>query len=530
MSSRTIVPSLFASRESYRRDAEAIELPASAGKPMSISYSELADLVHQVRAQLASWQLPKGTVVCSSLVNSLEFVVVFLATADLGLVAAPLNPNYKESEVTFYLEDTKTPALIVPAGTLSGTDASEGALAAKRAADALSVRVVEIVYGAKTLQLVDANGASTPSADATEASEDDTALILHTSGTTGRPKAVPLTHKNLLTSMHNIKLTYSLSPSDKTFLVMPLFHVHGLVCGLLASLFSGGSVAIPPRFSASSFWTEFVQTRSNWYTAVPTIHQILLSADKPDPMPRLRFVRSCSSALSPSTLAALEKLVDAPVLEAYAMTEAAHQMTSNPLPPKEHKAGTVGIGHGVEVKILDTSGRELPVGKDGEVCVRGANVTQGYIGNEKANRDNFFRLAFKNCPPEVDGFLRTGDQGHKNDDGYLVLTGRIKELINRSGEKISPLELDNALLALPYVKEAVSFGVPDEMYGELVGAVVVLQGDAPADVSQERIQADLSKSLAKFKIPVRVWITGNIPKTYVSYPLTTALRAKFNAE
>ena len=294
MSSRTIVPSLFASRESYRRDAEAIELPASAGKPMSISYSELADLVHQVRAQLASWQLPKGTVVCSSLVNSLEFVVVFLATADLGLVAAPLNPNYKESEVTFYLEDTKTPALIVPAGTLSGTDASEGALAAKRAADALSVRVVEIVYGAKTLQLVDANGASTPSADATEASEDDTALILHTSGTTGRPKAVPLTHKNLLTSMHNIKLTYSLSPSDKTFLVMPLFHVHGLVCGLLASLFSGGSVAIPPRFSASSFWTEFVQTRSNWYTAVPTIHQILLSADKPDPMPRLRFVRSCS--------------------------------------------------------------------------------------------------------------------------------------------------------------------------------------------------------------------------------------------
>ena len=157
-------------------------------------------------------------------------------------------------------------------------------------------------------------------------------------------------------------------------------------------------------------------------------------------------------------------------------------------------------------------------------------MTQGYIGNEKANRDNFFRLAFKNCPPEVDGFLRTGDQGHKNDDGYLVLTGRIKELINRSGEKISPLELDNALLALPYVKEAVSFGVPDEMYGELVGAVVVLQGDAPADVSQERIQADLSKSLAKFKIPVRVWITDNIPKTYVSYPLTTALRAKFNAE
>lgn len=533
MSANTIVPSLFAPRDGYRADAEAIELPPSTGKPLSVSYTELAALINQVKAQLASLQLPKGTVICSSLVNSIEFTVVFFATADLGLISAPLNPNYKEKEVAFYLEDTKTPVLIVPPGTLSGAHADEGAQAAKRAAQAMSVRIVEVEFDAqqKSMHLVEQNN-SLSTGEPTKADTDDTALILHTSGTTGRPKAVPLTHNNLLTTMNNIKNTYALGPHDKSFIVMPLFHVHGLLCGLMASLFAGASVAIPPRFSASTFWSEFAQTHSNWYTAVPTIHQILLASDKPDPMPKLRFVRSCSSSLSPTTLAALEKLVNAPVLEAYAMTEAAHQMTSNPLPPKTHKPGTVGFGQGVEVRILDSRGHELPTGQDGEVCVRGANVTKGYIDNEKANRDNFFRLTYNNCPPEVDGFLRTGDQGHMDNDGYLVLTGRIKELINRSGEKISPLEIDNTLLALPYVKEAVSFGVPDDMYGELVGAVVVLESTAPADINQDKIQTDLSTSLAKFKIPARVWIADSIPKTYVScHPTYTAApQVRFSVE
>ena len=522
-SEKNLIASIFTPRMGYRADAEAIELPASSGKPMSVTYSELAALIDGVKAQLASLHLKKGTVICSSLVNSLEFVVVFLATAALGLVAAPLNPNYKENEVSFYLEDTNTPAIIVPNGTLAEKNVSEGALSAARAAKSRQVRTLEIVHDVPTasrsksvMRLVDQNG-SLPTGEATVAEEDDTALILHTSGTTGRPKAVPLTHKNLLTSMHNIQKTYELSPNDKTFLVMPLFHVHGLICALLSSLLACSSVVIPPRFSASTFWPEFVQTKSNWYTAVPTIHQILLASEKPDPMPKLRFVRSCSSSLSPATLTSLEQLVKAPVLEAYAMTEAAHQMTSNPLPPKPHKAGTVGFGHGVEVKILNEKGEELPVGQNGEVCVRGSNVTNGYIDNEKANQDNFFRLAYNNCLPDVDGFLRTGDQGRMDDDGYLILAGRIKELINRSGEKISPLEVDNALLSLPYVKEAVSFGIPDDMYDELVGAVIVPEPGAAHPVDQAKVQSDLSANLVKFKIPSRVWITDSIPKTYVAF-------------
>ena len=207
---------------------------------------------------------------------------MFLATAALGLVAAPLNPNYKENEVSFYLEDTNTPVIIVPNGTLAEKNVSEGALSAARAAKSIQVRTLEIVHDVPTasrsksvMRLVDQNG-SLPTGEATVAEEDDTALILHTSGTTGRPKAVPLTHKNLLTSMHNIQKTYELSPNDKTFLVMPLFHVHGLICALLSSLLACSSVVIPPRFSASTFWPEFVQTKSNWYTAVPTIHKILL--------------------------------------------------------------------------------------------------------------------------------------------------------------------------------------------------------------------------------------------------------------
>ncbi|WFD18096.1 oxalate--CoA ligase [Malassezia caprae] len=516
MAGSTLVTSITTPRNGYREDAMAIELPASTGTPASFTYAQLHGMIENVRAQLAALSLPKGATLSSSLINSAEFVAVFLATAEEGLIAAPLNPGYKESEAHFYLEDTDSKLLILPKGTLSGEGASEGALAAKRAADSLNVRAVEAVLDAAnaTVTLVDAQGPLSKG-EPTEASEDQTALILHTSGTTGRPKAVPLSHKNLVSTMHNIQRTYQLTPEDKTYLVMPLFHVHGLLCGLLSTLLSGGSVVIPPRFSASTFWDEVVKSRPTWYTAVPTIHQIVLTLERPSPMPQFRFLRSCSSSLSPSTFQKLEDALGAPVLEAYAMTEAAHQMTSNPLPPAKRKPGTVGIGHGVEVKILNDQGEELGTGQNGEVCVRGPNVTAGYLHNDKANRDSFFRNEYGNCPSSSDGFLRTGDQGHLDEDGYLVLTGRIKELINRSGEKISPLEIDNALLSLKGVKEAVSFGVPDDMYGELVGAVVVLESGANLD--QEAIQKELSGKLIKFKIPNRIWIADSIPKTYVFY-------------
>lgn len=273
---------------------------------------------------------------------------------------------------------------------------------------------------------------------------------------------------------------------------MPLFHVHGLLAAFLAPLYSGGSAIVPTRFSAKEFWDEFITYKANWYTAVPTIHQILLKMPMPKVKPSIRFIRSCSSPLSPKVFYELEKAFDAPVLEAYAMTEAAHQMTSNPLPPGKRVPGSVGIGQGVEVKILDDNGNEVPQGKEGEVCIRGENVTKGYLNNPEANKSSFTE----------GGFFRTGDQGKKDTDGYVYLTGRIKELINKGGEKISPIELDNVLVRHPKVGEAVSFAIPDpDHYGEDIGVAVVAKEEGLTEAS---VKEWMQKEVAKFKSPKKV--------------------------
>lgn len=275
---------------------------------------------------------------------------------------------------------------------------------------------------------------------------------------------------------------------------MPLFHVHGLLAAFLAPLYSGGSAIVVPRFSASEFWHDFTTYNANWYTAVPTIHQVLLKTKLPSPIPQIRFIRSCSSPLSPKTFEELEKIFNAPVLEAYAMTEAAHQMTSNPLPPGKRQPGSVGIGQGVEIKILDQSGKEVPQGSEAEICIRGENVTKGYINNPAANQSSFTE----------DRFFRTGDQGKVDPDGYVIITGRIKELINKGGEKISPIELDNVIANNPNVAEAVSFSIPDEgHYGEDIGVAVVLKKDV-AGTDQETLKAWMGTKVAKFKIPKKV--------------------------
>jgi acyl-CoA synthetase (AMP-forming)/AMP-acid ligase II len=254
-------------------------------------------------------------------------------------------------------------------------------------------------------------------------------------------------------------------------------------------------------FSARTFWNDFITHKANWYTAVPTIHQILLKSPLPNPIPPIRFIRSCSSPLSPTTFHQLEEVFKAPVLEAYAMTEAAHQMTSNPLPPAKRKPGTVGIGQGVEVAILDQDGNELVQGKEGEICIRGPNVTKGYINNPSANASSF----------TSSGFFRTGDQGKKDEDGYVVITGRIKELINRGGEKISPIEVDNAISSHPKVAEAVSFAVENEMYGQEVGAAVVLKEGQ--SVSIDELKKHVGERLSNFKVPTKWYFTEHMPKT-----------------
>ncbi|ODQ65967.1 acetyl-CoA synthetase-like protein [Nadsonia fulvescens var. elongata DSM 6958] len=458
-------------------------------------------LVNRLRTDLASLNLPHQSAISISLPNSLEFAVSFLAATFSGYIAAPLNSAYKKSEFEFYIDDLKSKLVIVTEGAVERNDP------AVQAARTFNAAIAEVSFSATgtvvDFNLVERAGlkvskfTSLPSAKF-----NDIALVLHTSGTTGRPKAVPLTNLNLCTSIRNIVDTYNLSPKDTSYLVMPLFHVHGLMCGLLGALASGGAVIIPAKFSANNFWKDFIDYKANWYTAVPTIHQIILKHPLPSPIPEIRFIRSCSSSLAPSVFHELEKRLYAPVLEAYAMTEASHQMTSNPLPPATRKPGSVGLGQGVEVVILDDKSSILPHGKTGEISIRGKNVTLGYINNEKANAESF-----------TNGYFRTGDQGYKDEDGYVFITGRIKELINRGGEKISPIELDGLLLDIEGVAEAVSFAAPDEMYGQIVNAAIVLKPNYKGKVTSKDIQNAMANKVAKFKVPTSVFFTDVMPKT-----------------
>jgi acyl-CoA synthetase (AMP-forming)/AMP-acid ligase II len=302
---------------------------------------------------------------------------------------------------------------------------------------------------------------------------------------------VPLRHRNLLASVANITATYELSADDVSMCVMPLFHVHGLMASTLSTFASGGTVVAPARFTPLGFWPVAKAARPTWYSASPTFHHLILmraGAGRPEGGERFRFVRSCSSTLAPAFMAEMESRLGVPVLDAYGMTEASHQMASNPLPPAPRKPGTVGPGTGVEIRILD----------DGEVAIRGANVIDGYEGNPEANASSF-----------IDGWFRTGDAGRMDADGYLELVSRIKELINRGGEKIAPREIDEVLEAHPKVKEAVAFGIPHPAWGEEVAVAVVLNEPA----SEKELAAWCRERLAEFKVPRRFHIVEQIPRT-----------------
>lgn len=452
------------------------------------TYRELSEVVRSTAARLAGFGVRRGDRVALVAPNGAEAVVLFLA-ASLAGTAAPLNPAYKEDEFRFYLEDTQAKVLLVPRG---------GGEAARRACPP-SCAVVDYALEGQELGL---DGPAAQTREAHGADADDVALVLHTSGTTSRPKLVPIRHRNLTASVANIVRWYGLSADDVAYCVMPLFHIHGITASTLSTLGSGGSVVVQPGgFNAMGFWRGLAEHGATWYSAVPTIHQMLLmraGGERPRGSERLRFIRSSSSALSPATMSRLEEVFGAPVIEAYSMTEAAHQMTANPLPPGERRPGTVGVGAGVEVRCVDDDWRPVPAGQPGEVTVMGANVVDGYENNPEANAANF-----------REGWFRTGDQGVMSDDGYLSLVGRLKEMINRGGEKIAPREIDEVLLQHPAVGEAVAFGTPHERWGEEVAAAVVLTSDA----NERELQAFAKERLADYKVPKRILIVESIPRT-----------------
>ncbi|KAG7559373.1 AMP-binding enzyme C-terminal domain [Arabidopsis thaliana x Arabidopsis arenosa] len=395
----------------------------SVSGKFDLTHARLHDQIERAASSLVSViGIKPGDVVALTFPNNVEFVIMFLAVIRARATAAPLNVAYTTEEFEFYLSDSDSKLLLT---------SQEGSAPAQEAASKLNISHVTATLldaGSELALYVAGSESVVDSATELINHQDDPALFLHTSGTTSRPKGVPLTQLNLVSSIKNIKSVYKLTESDSTVIVLPLFHVHGLLAGLLSSLGAGAAVTLPAagRFSATTFWPDMKKYNATWYTAVPTIHQIILDRHTRHPelnYPKLRFIRSCSASLAPVILSRLEEAFGAPVLEAYAMTEATHLMSSNPLPEEgAHKPGSVGKPVGQEMAILNEKGEAQEPNKTGEVCIRGPNVTKGYKNNLEANRAGF-----------EFGWFHTGDIGYFDSDGYLNLVGRIKELINRGG-------------------------------------------------------------------------------------------------
>jgi acyl-CoA synthetase (AMP-forming)/AMP-acid ligase II len=468
-------------------------LGALGGK--SLTFGGLAALARDVQTTLARAGIGRGDRVAIVLPNGPEMAAAFLTIAQAA-TTAPLNPAYRADELEFYLTDLKAKALI----TLQGLDTPARAVAQKLGTAVLDI-VPELANGAGAFRLNAPASAAPRPAEAI--GPDEIALVLHTSGTTSRPKIVPLTQSNVAASAQHIGATLALTPEDRCLNIMPLFHIHGLIAAVLASIAAGGETVCTPGFNALKFFAWLDGAAPTWVTAVPTMHQAILSRAErnADILARrkLRFLRSSSASLPPQVMLELEKTFGCPVIESYGMTEAAHQMASNPLPPKPRKPGSVGIAAGPEVAIMADSGELLPHGSLGEVVIRGPNVTKGYEENPEANSKAF-----------TNGWFRTGDQGVLDDEGYLRITGRLKELINRGGEKVSPLEVDEVLMDHPAIAQVVTFAMPHDKLGEEVAAAIVLkEGEA---ATEREIRDFALKRLADFKVPRKVVILAEIPK------------------
>ena len=459
-----------------------------------LGHDALWHRVNRMSGELRVLGIGRGDRIALMLPQGSHLALTFLAVA-CGATAAPLHPGMGAPELLRTLEDLEPRALVLPAG---------GFPEARSTAAKAGVPVVDLHPGSGMGTPPEFRGDARPRAMPGGAPEPgDIALVLNTSGTTARPKRVPLSHSNLLASLRAVGTTLGLGPDDRGLSIMPLFHIHGLVACLLAPLGAGGSTVCTPAFDPDRFLDQLSRWCPTWYSAVPTMHQAILArASRLAPLPvpsTLRVIRSSSSALPPTVMSGLESAFGVPVVESYGMTEASHQMASNPLPPRIRKPGSVGPAAGPEIAILNEAGGEVPQGTRGEVVIRGPGVTRGYENLPAGAPEPFVR-----------GWFRTGDQGYVDADGYLFLTGRLKELINRGGEKIAPREVDEALLRYPGIREAVAFAVPHPTLGEDLAAAVVPAADVTLE--EAAIREFALAELPFFKVPSRILIVNELPK------------------
>ena len=478
-------------------------------KNEKLSYGEFKIFNEKISRQLAATNVKNSDRAAIVLPNGPLMASSFLSISSY-MSAAPLNPSYKQEEFEFYLDDLKPKFLLVEPNSKS-----LAVIAAKN----LNIPVFEMKISDNqplgTFELFDKE------TDYKNPNDYDEALVLHTSGTTSRPKIVPLSNLNIFTSAENISKSLKLTADDHCLNIMPLFHIHGLIAVLSASAKVGASVCASNGFNALKF-LDLAETQNiSWYSGVPTMHQaILLRAQKNSDKAKklnLRFIRSSSASLPPAIFEQLNDIFQTPVIEAYGMTEATHQMTSNPLPPAIQKPGLVGMPAGPEICIMNDKNEKLPQGEIGEICIKGDNVTNGYENNPEANKQSF-----------VNDWFRTGDEGFFDEDGYLKISGRLKEIINKGGEKISPLEVDNILMDFPPIDQALCFGYKDKMLGEDIAVAIKLKENKSC--TEDDIKSYANEKLAKFKIPKKIFIVEDIPKGATGKLQRIGLAKKFGLE
>jgi acyl-CoA synthetase (AMP-forming)/AMP-acid ligase II len=472
-------------------NAPAILAPGRA----PLTYGRLRRHVDEIGAGLRAMGVGRDDRVAMALPNGPEMAVAVLAVAS-SAACAPMNPAYGAQELERYFAALRPRALITQAGVDSP---------ARRAALACGIRVLDL-WAASDAEAGGFTLAGVMDGAPPRASVEpgDVAMLLLTSGTTARPKIVPLTHANICTSAYNSVAAQALTETDRCLNVLPLFHGHGLMATLLASLAAGASVVCTPGCDVDQFFAWLAAFRPTWYSAVPTMHQAILAQarhNREQPAQhRLRLVRSASAPLPPRVFEDLEQIFEAPVIEIYGMTETAGcPIASNPLPPRQRKVGSVGPPVGLDVAIMDERGALLPRGQTGQVVVRGASITAGYDGDPMATRAAF-----------AGGWFKTADHGFFDDDGYLFLVGRRQEIINRGGEKVAPREVDEALLEHPAVAEAVTFAIPHVTLGEDVAAAIVLRPHAAATAKD--IRQFVGARVAEFKVPRQILILPQLPK------------------
>ena len=483
----TTVTALVDSQAAQRPEATYF-IATETGR--SLTYGQLLASSRRIAAYLEAQGVAPGANVSLVMPNGLATLRILLGAMYGGYCVNPVNLLASPDQMRYVLDHSDC-ALIFASPDWSGK------VRAMAAQIDRPIRIVEVDPDAEALP---GEGEGAP--ERRPPAPGDLALLMYTSGTTGTPKGVMLTHANLAANAHIISAEHRLGPADRVTAVLPLFHINAFAVTMLAPIAHGGSLAMPPRFSAGRFWEMAARFECTWVNVVPTIVSYLLEGAAPprESLAKIRFCRSASAPLPPEHLLAFQDKFGIGVIETMGLTETVAPAFSNPYEPEKRKVGSVGRPSGCEARIVDDRGMEVPDGTAGEIAIRGPQVTPGYYKNEAATAGAFF----------PHGWFRSGDVGVRDADGYFYVTGRIKELIIKGGENIAPREIDEVLLRHPAVLDAAAVGVPDKHYGqEIMACVIVREGRT---CTEEELKAFCGEHLGRFRTPKVIRFVADLPR------------------